>query len=76
MEDSPAYEDVEMETGGTNENEGEGEVPDQPMNLVEGSQDRVERLGSAVSSESDADLHGQANGALGAGSCTADAFRV
>ena len=48
-DDSPAYEDVEMNAGGDQRQED----PDQPMNVVEGSQDRVERLGSAVSSESD-----------------------
>ena len=42
-----------MDAGGDNENEGQDEVPGQPMNLVEGSQERVERLDSAVSSESD-----------------------
>ena len=58
-DDSPGYEDVEMdakqanENGGNDGNAGQEEVPDQPMNLVEGSQDRVERLDSAASSESD-----------------------
>ena len=48
-DESPAFEDVVMQAGGDQQQED----PDQPMNVVEGSQDRVERLGSAVSSESD-----------------------
>lgn len=56
IDDSPSYEDVEMDADEAQADEvngGQGELPDQPMNLVEGSEDRVERLDSAVDSESD-----------------------